>query len=69
MSKHTERKFQFFNNGSRYEFKPNKLVNHMDPKTKQESRKTLLDVHIEECRFRNSPSCYILDDNGKIVEV
>lgn len=55
-------KFAFFNSGSYYLFDPKKLV--FEPKGGNNKR-SLLDIHKELVTFNSSPSCFILDGNGK----
>lgn len=54
-------KMTFFSQGTGYEFNPNWLIN-IDNK-----RITLLELHTQEVKSRNNPTCYILNSFGEVL--
>lgn len=57
------KKYTFMNQGTGYAFDPNKTISFGGKLT------TMLDMHVEEVRFRNRKDVFILNETGKVLEV
>lgn len=55
------KKYTFMNQGTAYEFDPNKRAN-VNGKLSN-----LLELHKSEVKFRNSKLTYILNENGEVL--
>ena len=55
------KRYTFFNNGTGYEFKPEKNASHNGELS------NLLEIHKDLVRFYNDPSVFILDDAGNVL--
>jgi hypothetical protein len=64
-SKYSSRpkKYTFMNQGTGYAFDPNKTTSFGGKLT------TMLDLHIEEVRFRKRKDVFILTDAGKVLDI
>ncbi len=56
-------KYAFFNSGTGYFFKPEKVVYDVRTNTKYRN----VDFHIMLMKQANSPSCFVLDDKGAMI--
>lgn len=59
-----EIRYTFFSDGTPHSFNPNKPVYVAGSK----ERRTQLDLHKELVKFRQSPTVFILDNKGKVVD-
>ena len=56
-------KYTFYSDGNSYDFDPVRNTNYSGVPM------TLLELHKSEVRFRNSKSCFILDETGRSLRV